>query len=366
VGETFAALVKHDPKMPAAVIEHEGFKSPSQAFLFTRLEKEHQSAAARKLLKVVNESDDDRWTSELVTIVASLPANESLPALREAWDDISVRDAILLQLAKSPAAADRERFAEALSSIDPVVIEKAAGALETLKLKPSDNDWLALMQSLRQSCSAPPAKAARQALAGLAAQWSGEAFEIKEQGKGEQLLADYQPWFDWFAKEHPALSAKLSADTGDAASWKERLAKVDWEAGDAARGKLSYEQRNCVKCHAGTSPLGPDLAGAAGRFSKEDLLTAVVDPSKDVSPLYQATQIVTGSGRIYHGLVVYESPDGTLLTTGPDTTIRIAGDEIVSMAKSRLSLMPTGLLDKAGDAELADLVAYLQTLRGKR
>ncbi len=95
-------------------------------------------------------------------------------------------------------------------------------------------------------------------------------------------------------------------------------------------------------------------------------MAAIVDPSKDVSPLYQATQIVTGSGRVYHGLVVYESPDGTLLTTGPDTTIRIAGDEIVSMRKSRLSLMPTGLIANAGDGEIADLVAYLQTLRGRK
>jgi putative membrane-bound dehydrogenase-like protein len=366
VGETFAALAKHDPELPAAVIEHDAFKSPSQAFLFTRLEKEQQAAAARKLLKAVNESHQERWTSELVTLVAALPTDESLLALREVWDDFGVRDAILLQLAKSPQVADRERFVEALSSIDPVVIEKAAEALEKLAIKPSENDWLALMQSLRQSCSAPPAKAARASLAGLAAQWSGEPFEINEQGKGEQLLVAYQPWFDWFAKEHPALSKKLNAATGDAAAWKERLAKIDWSAGDVARGKRSYEQRNCVKCHAGNSPLGPDLNGAAGRFSKEDLIAAIVDPSKDVSPLYQATQIVTGSGRIYHGLVVYESPDGTLLTTGPDTTIRIAGDEIVSMAKSRLSLMPTGLLDKADDQEIADLVAYLQTLKGKR
>jgi putative heme-binding domain-containing protein len=330
------------------------------------LEKEQQAAAARKLLKFVNDSDDDRWTSELVTIVASLPREESLTALRSAWDDIAVRDAILLQLARSPDTADRELFADALSSIDPAVVEQAAEALEKLEIKPADDEWLALMQSLRQSCSAPPATAARASLAGLAAQWSGKQIEIKEQGKGERLLADYQPWFDWFAAAHPALSKKLNAASGDAASWKERLAQIDWSAGDAGRGKRSYEQRNCVKCHAGTSPLGPDLNGAAGRFSKEDLVAAIVDPSKDVSPLYQATQIVTGAGRIYHGLVVYESPDGTLLTTGPDTTIRIAGDEIVSMAKSRLSLMPTGLLDKADDAEVADLVAYLQTLKGKR
>jgi putative heme-binding domain-containing protein len=90
-----------------------------------------------------------------------------------------------------------------------------------------------------------------------------------------------------------------------------------------------------------------------------------VDPSKDVSPLYQTTQVVTGSGRVVTGLIVYESPDSTLVQTAPDTTVRIAGDEIVAMRKSRVSLMPSGLLNDVTDQELADLFGYLQTLKGR-
>jgi putative heme-binding domain-containing protein len=300
----------------------------------------------------------------MVTLVARLPTDEALPALREAWDDFALRDAILLHLAKSPDLADRERFFESLASIQPNIVETAAETLQKLKIEPTDDEWLALMQGLRQACSAPPAKSARQVLIALAEAWSGEQFEIKE--KNDNLLASYQPCFDWFAQEHPALSRKLNELSGDIASWKDRLAAVDWTTGDITRGKAAFEKRSCSKCHAGTSPLGPDLAGAAGRFSRDDLFAAILDPSKEVAPLYQATQIVTGSGKIYHGLVVYESPDGTLLTTGPDTTIRISGDEILSMRKSRLSIMPTGLLANATDAELADLYAYLHTLRGKK
>jgi putative heme-binding domain-containing protein len=96
------------------------------------------------------------------------------------------------------------------------------------------------------------------------------------------------------------------------------------------------------------------------------LLAAIVDPNKDVSPLYQTTQVITGSGRTISGQIVYESPDATLVQTSPDVTVRVAGDEIVAMRKSRLSLMPTGLLNDVTDAELADLFAHLKTLRGKR
>lgn len=148
--------------------------------------------------------------------------------------------------------------------------------------------------------------------------------------------------------------------------WKTQLEQVDWSAGIAERGKLAFQKRSCIKCHAGTSPLGPDLAGAAARFSREDLFAAILDPSKDVAPLYQTTQVITRSGRMVNGLVVYESPDSTLIQTDPETTVRIAGDEIQLLKKSRQSLMPTGLLNGAEADELADLYAYLRTLTGKR
>jgi hypothetical protein len=51
------------------------------------------------------------------------------------------------------------------------------------------------------------------------------------------------------------------------------------------------------------------------------------------------------------------------MQTTPDTTIRIAGDEILSMKKGRVSLMPSGLLNDASDLDLADLYAYLKTVK---
>ena len=61
--------------------------------------------------------------------------------------------------------------------------------------------------------------------------------------------------------------------------------------------------------------------------------------------------------------MVYESPDGTLLQTAPDTTVRVAGEEIVAMRKSKISLMPSNLLNGSTNEELADLYAFLRTLR---
>ena len=97
-------------------------------------------------------------------------------------------------------------------------------------------------------------------------------------------------------------------------------------------------------------------------MTREDLFAAIYDPQREVAPPYRTTLIATRSGQVHHGLVVYESPEGTLLQTAPDITVRITGDELLSMQPSNRSLMPTGLLDPLSDRELADLAAYLGSL----
>ncbi|HEY1066329.1 MAG TPA: hypothetical protein VGE52_09480, partial [Pirellulales bacterium] len=160
-------------------------------------------------------------------------------------------------------------------------------------------------------------------------------------------------------KEQPEQAVKLLGGSGD---WPARLAKIDWSLGNEVRGRAVFERKACHRCHTGATRLGPDLAGAIKRSSREDLFTAIYDPSREVSPTYQTLQIETTGGRLFVGLPVYVSPDGVILQTGPDATVRIVGGEIASQRKSSLSLMPAGLLDGLHDDDLADLAKYLETL----
>jgi putative heme-binding domain-containing protein len=154
---------------------------------------------------------------------------------------------------------------------------------------------------------------------------------------------------------------RLSGPDGvDVRAWRERLAKVNWGAGDRERGQRIFVQASCASCHSGAHALGPDLAGVTGRFSREDLFTAIVQPSRDISPRYQTTVVTTDDGKVYQGLIVYEATDGVLLQTAPATTARIAGSQITSRRISDISLMPAGLLDKLADSDIADLYAYLR------
>ena len=369
VGETFEQLCRHDPALRQAVTDHPQYGAAPHALFVNRMPAEHQAEAARRLIAerrlaaALQGSDDDIWTAEVIRVAEFLPADDALPLARELWSNFQWRDALVPLLAHQPAAEDRDRFSEALASTDPSTVELAARALLSLPDSGEPSDLLAVMKALRQSCLAPEQNSQRTALVQLLSQWTGQQIEVDEQ-EGSDLLAAYGAWFAWFAADHPDAADELASFGGaDAAAWRERLAAIDWSLGDSARGKVTFQRRACHRCHAAGSRLGPDLAGSAVRLSRDDLWAAIVDPNREVAPLYQTTQVVTAAGKTYHGLLVYESPDGTLIQTGPDETVRIAGDEIVSLRKTNRSLMPVGLLNGIDDMALADLFAYMNSLR---
>ena len=96
------------------------------------------------------------------------------------------------------------------------------------------------------------------------------------------------------------------------------------------------------------------------------MFTAIAAPNRDVSPRYQTETIETTKGRLFTGLVIYQSFDGVILRNATNQTFRIEGHDIESRHRSNLSLMPTGLLKDLSAQELADLYAYIRTLSAKK
>ena len=113
----------------------------------------------------------------------------------------------------------------------------------------------------------------------------------------------------------------------------------------------------------GLARLGPDLTGVATRFSRDDLFTAIIYPSRDVAPAYRTNVVEMRNGQLITGIVAFESADGLIIQTGATTTVRINTPDIVSRLPSNRSLMPDGLLKDLKPGDLADLYGYLQTLR---
>jgi putative heme-binding domain-containing protein len=99
-----------------------------------------------------------------------------------------------------------------------------------------------------------------------------------------------------------------------------------------------------------------------------DLLESVIDPSKEVSDQYQAVEIRTKDERVVIGRIVNLNGDSVQVNTdmqNPGSTVGVNRNNIESMKPSKLSMMPTALLDTFKEDEILDLMAYMLS-RGDR
>jgi glucose/arabinose dehydrogenase/mono/diheme cytochrome c family protein len=109
---------------------------------------------------------------------------------------------------------------------------------------------------------------------------------------------------------------------------------------DYEQGKKMFAAALCARCHRmgqqGT-PLGPDLTSVARRFSRQDILQSIMEPSQVIAENYRSQQVVTGK------------------------LVEIPKSEIEEYSLSATSYMPTGLLDTLTHEEILDLLAYIES-----
>ena len=136
-------------------------------------------------------------------------------------------------------------------------------------------------------------------------------------------------------------------------------------------GKRLFAETRCYACHRYENDggsAGPDLTAVSGRFSVRDLLESIIEPSKVISDQYAAVHIETTDGKTVIGRIVNLDKDVIMVNTNmeePNTMTRVDRNKVETMATSKLSMMPTGLIDSLGEDEIADLVAFLLS-RGDR
>jgi putative heme-binding domain-containing protein len=140
---------------------------------------------------------------------------------------------------------------------------------------------------------------------------------------------------------------------------------------DFDRGRVLFGQATCFACHRFANEggaAGPDLTGAGGRFNVRDLLESIVEPSKEISDQYAAVDITTVDGKVITGRIVNLHEENLMVMTNmldPNGLTTVNRRKIDTMEKSKVSMMPLGLLDTFKEDEIVDLMAYLLS-RGDR
>jgi putative membrane-bound dehydrogenase-like protein len=351
VGEMYSELARKDPSLHAALLADPQFGRPDHA-LFAGSPGFDRRRAAEVFLARAAKDDDYPWTPTLVGLLDSLPDERARPVLRRLWERGGLEESVLPLLAREPRAEDRDKFLRGLGSPQVATVRLCLEALEKLPDSHDGRHLLALVRALRRLPEGKEEGRLR-----------GRLVAYLQRLTGQEIGPDREAWTAWFTRSYPDLAVRLgNADGVDVAGWGKRLAALDWSSGDAERGQGVFTRASCSACHSGAQALGPDLHGVTGRFSRADLFTAILQPSKDVSPRYRTTEIGTSDGKVYQGLIIYEAVDGLILQTGPAATVRIGAEQIAERRLTDTSLMPVGLLDRLSDREIADLYVYLKSL----
>jgi len=137
-------------------------------------------------------------------------------------------------------------------------------------------------------------------------------------------------------------------------------------AGDVARGKAIFDGKGkCATCHSPESRTAPSLADVGALRRPLELEQSILDPSADLHPDYRYVRAVTRSGAVVTGRLLNQSTFSVQILDSAQNLRAFDKADLREFVTNQTSEMPTyrGTLDSQ---EVADLVTYLTTLRGRR
>lgn len=147
------------------------------------------------------------------------------------------------------------------------------------------------------------------------------------------------------------------------------IAKLVQVRGRPKEGAVAFTKATCATCHVVDGSgidFGPDLSEIGDKLSIEGLYEAILYPNNAISHGFHGVVIEEKSGQQknqYGGYIVSETDTQIELRMPGGVTQSIAKSQIESRNSMELSLMPPGLAAVLDTQGLADLVAYLRTLK---
>ncbi|HZE99073.1 MAG TPA: PVC-type heme-binding CxxCH protein [Planctomycetota bacterium] len=183
-----------------------------------------------------------------------------------------------------------------------------------------------------------------------------ERSEVKEalEKKGGELVA--------------VVSGRPAGQPPGLDGWK----KVAAAAGDAAAGeRLFFHPKGpqCFVCHRVNGRggiVGPDLSTIGNVLNRDRLVESIVDPAREVAPMFVLWKIRTKKGDILDGRILDEDPSPTgeiILIDAQGKKTKVKNVDIDERQASKLSIMPEKLSDRLTRADFRNLIEFLAGLK---
>jgi len=136
--------------------------------------------------------------------------------------------------------------------------------------------------------------------------------------------------------------------------------------GDAARGRIAFEGSGCLRCHrvgAQGALVAPDLSDIGAIRSPASLQRSITDPTSQMMPINRPVRAVTRDGTVINGRRLNEDTYTVQLLDDQERLVALTKADLREFTILTTSPMPAQ--KNMTPDEVADLVAYLLTLKGR-
>jgi putative heme-binding domain-containing protein len=140
-------------------------------------------------------------------------------------------------------------------------------------------------------------------------------------------------------------------------------------SGSVERGREVFFREgagSCRSCHRVTGvgeTIGPDLTSIGKKYSRAEMLTHLLEPSRFIDVKYVAWIAETKDGLVYSGLLEDRNEQHITLKLAEGKTVNVPTEDIENLVTQPRSLMPELLLRDLTMQQAADLLEFLTSLR---
>lgn len=163
-----------------------------------------------------------------------------------------------------------------------------------------------------------------------------------------------------------ARKKKLQDLVGLTPATQDEFQKAMIGKGDAAAGErvfLHSKAARCATCHridGRGGQIGPELSMIAKSHDRNKLIESILNPSKEIAPMFTSWVITMTNGKTYTGVILGENFDSTITVADAEgKLIKLKRLDIEERKPSTKSLMPDDLHKQMTRREFQDLLEYL-------
>ncbi len=164
---------------------------------------------------------------------------------------------------------------------------------------------------------------------------------------------------------------QIPQPTGDPKSWiatlgeKTAIDRAIKAKGNAKRGEKLFTSQACIVCHTtrdGQTPKGPHLADIGKRYKTQELIQSILNPNAIVAQGFDTYSFTMKDDTVHLGFVTLESADTVSILNAAGIAANLPTKQLRKRDKILASSMTPGLVAGLTPEQLADLIAYLDSI----